>query len=49
MTETGETTGLYKGTVFFSSDESSGHRLKVLAGDEVFAEYDSVVASTFVQ
>ena len=40
MVETGEATGIFRRTVFFSTvDESSGHRLRVSPGDVIFAEY----------
>jgi len=40
MTETGPNTGVFETTVFFTTtDESSGHRLKVSEGDTVTAEY----------
>ena len=41
VTETDDATGIFEGTVFFStSDESSGHRLRVLDGDAITAEYE---------
>ena len=41
VTETNEATGIYEGTVFFTTDdESSGHRLRVAEGDTVTAEYE---------
>jgi len=41
ITETGEMTGIFEGTVFFSTtNESSGSRLLVTNGDTVTAEYD---------
>jgi hypothetical protein len=41
VTETNEATGIFEGTVFFTtSDESSGHRLRVAEGDTVTAEYE---------
>ncbi len=40
VTETNEATGIFEGTVFFTTtDESSGHRLRVAEGDTVTAEY----------
>ena len=40
-TETNESTGIFEGTVFFTTtDESSGHRLRVAEGDTVTAEYE---------
>ncbi len=40
VTETRENTGVFEGTVFFSTtDESSNHRLKVTLGDTVTSEY----------
>ncbi len=41
VTETNEATGIFEGTVFFTTDdESSGHRLRVAEGDTVTAEYE---------
>ncbi|ABX13443.1 hypothetical protein [Nitrosopumilus maritimus] len=41
VTETNEATGIFEGTVFFTTlDESSGHRLRVSEGDTVTAEYE---------
>jgi hypothetical protein len=41
VTETNEATGIFEGTVFFTtSDDSSGHRLRVSEGDTVTAEYE---------
>ena len=41
VTETNEATGIYEGTVFFTTtDESSGHRLRVAEGDTVTVEYE---------
>ena len=40
VTETNEATGVFEGTVFFTTtDESSGHRLRVSEGDTITAEY----------
>ncbi|WP_268541911.1 hypothetical protein [Candidatus Nitrosotenuis cloacae] len=40
VTETNEATGIFEGTVFFTTtDASSGHRLRVAEGDTVTAEY----------
>ncbi len=40
VTETNEATGVFEGTVFFTTtDESSGHRLRVAEGDTITAEY----------
>jgi translation initiation factor IF-1 len=40
VTETNEATGIFEGTVFFTTtDSSSGHRLRVAEGDTVTAEY----------
>jgi hypothetical protein len=40
VTETNEATGIFEGTVFFTTtDESSGHRVRVAEGDTVTAEY----------
>ena len=40
MTETGPNTGIFQGTVYFTSDlSSSGNRLHVTSGDTVTAEY----------
>jgi len=40
VTETNEATGIFEGTVFFTTtDASSGHRLRVSEGDTVTAEY----------
>jgi len=41
VTETGEMTGVFEGTVFFSTtNESSGSRLLIAKGDTVTAEYE---------
>jgi len=41
VTETNEATGIFEGTVFFTTtDDSSGHRLRVSEGDTVTAEYE---------
>jgi hypothetical protein len=41
VTETNEATGIFEGTVFFTTtDESSGHRLRVSEGDTVTASYE---------
>ena len=41
ITETNEATGVFEGTVSFTSDdESSGHRLRVAEGDTITAEYE---------
>jgi hypothetical protein len=41
VTETNEATGIFEGTVFFTTtNESSGHRLRVSEGDTVTTEYE---------
>ena len=41
LTETNKATGIFEGTVFFTtSDESSGHRLRVAEGETITAEYE---------
>ena len=41
VSETNANTGIFEGTVFFSTtDESSGHRLFVTEGDTITAEYE---------
>ncbi len=41
VTETNETTGIFEGTVFFSTSFfSSGHQLRVTPGDTIIASYD---------
>ena len=41
VTETDDATGIFEGTVFFTTnDESSGHRLRVTEGDTITAEYE---------
>ncbi len=41
MTETGDATGIFEGTVFFSTvDDTSGHRLRVSQGDTIYSKYD---------
>ena len=41
VTETNENSGIFEGTVFFSTtDESSGHRLRTVEGDTITAEYE---------
>jgi len=40
VTETNEATGIFEGTVFFTTtDSSSGHRLRVAEGDTITADY----------
>ena len=40
VTETNETTGIFEGTVFFSTeDDSSGHRLRVSPGDAIYSTH----------
>ncbi|MDE1873359.1 MAG: hypothetical protein KGH99_07785, partial [Thaumarchaeota archaeon] len=41
MTETGQNTGIFQGTVYFTTNfQSSGNRLHVSQGDTVTGEYD---------
>ena len=41
VTETNQATGIFEGTVFFTTtDPSSGHRLRVAEGDTVTSEYE---------
>ena len=41
VTETNEATGIFEGTVFFTTtDESSGHRLRVSGEDTITAKYE---------
>lgn len=41
VTETNQNTGIFEGTVFFTTtDDSSGHRLLVAEGDTITAEYE---------
>ena len=41
VTETNDSTGIFEGTIFFTTtDESSGHRLRVIEGDTLTAEYE---------
>lgn len=40
LTETGVETGVFKGMVVFTDEESSGHQLLVAKGDRVWAEYE---------
>ncbi len=41
VTETNEATGIFEGAVFFTTtNESSGHRLRVSEGDTITAEYE---------
>jgi hypothetical protein len=41
VTETSQASGIFEGTVFFTTNEaSSGHRLRVAEGDTVTAEYE---------
>jgi hypothetical protein len=49
VTETNEATGIFEGTVFFTTtDQSSGHRLRVAEGDTVTSEYkDSTLPSPY--
>ena len=44
LTETNVATGIFEGTIFFSTnDESSGHRLRVAEGDTITAKYQDRV------
>ena len=41
VTETDKATGIFEGTVYFTTtDDSSGHRLRVVEGDTITAEYE---------
>ena len=41
VTETNENTGIFEGTVFFTTtDDSSGHKLRVIEGDTITTEYE---------
>lgn len=43
LTETDDSSGVFEGTVFFTtSDDSSGHRLRVEEGDTIFSKYDDI-------
>ncbi len=43
VTETSDSSGIFEGTVYFStSDDSSGHRLRITEGDTIFSKYDDV-------
>ena len=47
VTETGEATGTFEGTVFLTlTDESSGHRLRIALNDIITAEYDDATTPT---
>ena len=40
ITETSRSSGIFEGTVFFSTaDDSSGHRLRISQGDTIFSKY----------
>ena len=40
LTETKNSTGVFEGTIFFTGDDfSSGHRLRILEGGEIYAMY----------
>ncbi|WP_179372602.1 hypothetical protein [Nitrosopumilus ureiphilus] len=46
MTETDVSSGIFEGTVFFTiTDDSSGHRLRVLQGDTIYTKYDDITIS----
>jgi hypothetical protein len=51
VTETNEASGIFEGTVYFTTtDESSGHRLRVAEGDTVTAEYqDNTLPSPYTR
>jgi hypothetical protein len=50
VTETDENTGIFQGTVFFStSDESSGHRLHVSSPDMVTVEFQRERATACIE
>lgn len=41
ITETGDDTGIFEGTVFFTAtDDTSGHRLRVSQGDMLYSKFD---------
>lgn len=41
VTETGDATGIFEGTVFFTiTDDTSGHRLRVSNGDTIYSKFD---------
>jgi len=40
LTETGVSTGVFKGMVVFTDEESSGYQLRVAKSDTVWAEYE---------
>ncbi len=43
VTETSMSSGVFEGTVFFSTtDDSSGHRLRISQGDTIFSKYADV-------
>jgi hypothetical protein len=46
VTETDKNTGIFEGTVSLTTtDESSGHRLRVTGGDSIFAKYQDSTLS----
>jgi hypothetical protein len=51
VTETNEASGIFEGTVYFTTtDDSSGHRLRVAEGDTVTAEYqDNTLPSPYTR
>jgi hypothetical protein len=48
VTEIDVGAGRFQGTVFISTNESSGHRLQVAEGDRVWAEYDGNIVSASI-
>ena len=47
LTETDQDSGVFEGTVYFSTtDESSGHRLRAVEGDTITAEYEDNMLPT---
>lgn len=42
ITETGDATGIFEGTIFFTiTDDTSGHRLRVSHGDSIYSKFDT--------
>jgi len=49
ITETGDDTGIFEGTVFFTAtDDTSGHRLRVSHGDVLYSKFDGYTLHEFL-
>lgn len=50
LQETDTSSGIFEGTVFFVLDDyTSGHRLQIVQGGEIYAAYKGTVSSAFIE